>query len=101
MTDPGAIAYGACVGCLRFFGFDPEVVPSTPVHPQTRCPIRPDGTHVKAGDADAVREPLCVYCARRFLAVGGEDRPLGELFPYARTSLIDVAAALAVQAGRS
>lgn len=100
MTDAVMIAYGACIRCRRFVGFDPELVPSVSVHPETRCPIRPDGTQVKPNDPDAVREPLCVWCVRVFRAAGGKDKPLADLFPHARTSLIDVDAALRVQAAR-
>lgn len=92
-------AYGGCIRCRRFFGFDPETVPSTSVHPATRCPIRPDGTPVKPGDADAVREPLCVPCVYVFRAAGGADRPITELFPHAQLDRIDVDAALRIQAG--
>lgn len=95
---PIMTAYGPCISCGYVFGFDPERVPSTSVHPVTRCSIRPDGTPVKVGDADAVREPLCPFCARRHHDAGGEPHPVVELFPHARLDLIDLGAALRIQA---
>jgi hypothetical protein len=92
-------AYGACIRCGHAFGFDPETVPSTSVHPATMCPIRPDGTTLKPGDADAIREPLCPPCVHVFRAAGGKDRPIGELFPLAHLGLIDVGTARRIQAG--
>lgn len=99
MDEPVVFGYGACVRCGQPFVFDPETVPSTAVHPETRCPFRPDGTPVKPADPDAVREQLCVACAGLFRAAGGADRPVTELFPRARFDLIDVDAALRIQAG--
>lgn len=95
---PIMTCYAPCVACGHVFGFDPETVPSATVDPRTRCPIRPDGTPVKPGDPDGVREPLCPLCAHRFQAAGGEDRPVLELFPRARIELIDVGAASRIQA---
>ena len=95
---PVMVAYGCCIGCGVMFAFDPHTVPSTSVHPATRCPIRPDGTHLEQGDPDAVREPLCRPCAHRHCEAGGDARPVVELFPSARLDLIDVDAALRIQA---
>jgi len=90
-----------CIRCGILFMSNPYTVPSAPVHPVTRCPIRPDGTRVNSGDPDAVREPLCTPCAYLFRLAGGADRPLSELFPYARVELIDRAAARANQGGNT
>jgi hypothetical protein len=91
MDEPIMIAYGPCISCGTVFSFDPELVTSTSVHPVTRCPIRPDGTHVNPGDSDTVREPLCTPCAHRHRAAGGRSRPVRELFPHARLDLIEAA----------
>jgi len=99
MDESVMMAYGECVRCGQFFEFDPELVPSVSVHLETMCPIRPDGTPVKPGDADTVREPLCVPCAYVFRRAGGVDRPLDELYPRARIDRIDVDAARRIQAG--
>jgi hypothetical protein len=98
-ADAVMVCYSECVRCRTVFAFGLETVPSVWVHRATRCPIRPDGTHVDAGDADAAREPLCVPCAHVFRRAAGRDRPITELFPRARFGLIDVDAALRIQAG--
>jgi hypothetical protein len=97
--EPVMSCYGACIRCGQTFEFDPDLVPSARVHPATRCPVRPDGTMVGPGDSDGVREPLCVPCAALFRRAKGSDRPVDELFPHARTDLIDVAAARRIQGG--
>lgn len=99
MTDAVMDAYGVCVRCSRFFGFDPQTVPSTSVHLRTRCTLRPNGTEVKPGDADAMREPLCPACAEVFRKAGGQPRPMSELFPHALLQLVDITAAIRIQAG--
>jgi hypothetical protein len=98
-ADAFMVCYALCIRCGWLFGFDPERVSSTSVHVETRCTIRPDGSHVKAGDPDAVREPLCPPCAKLHRTIGDSPRPLAELFPHARLDLIDMAAALRIQAG--
>jgi hypothetical protein len=43
--------YGACFGCGRVFGFNPDLVPSIPINP-TSGEVDPAG----------VKEPICSVC---------------------------------------
>jgi len=57
------IGFGPCFLCGRNFVFDPDLVPSVPIDPETDMP--PD-VEPKAGGAErAVKQPLCAQCVAR------------------------------------
>ncbi|MBO0729903.1 MAG: hypothetical protein J2P57_11640 [Acidimicrobiaceae bacterium] len=56
----GYLAIGPCWSCRRPFEFNPELVPSVPIDPETGQP--PDVDPRPGGYERAVRQPLCREC---------------------------------------
>jgi hypothetical protein len=69
----GMVAFGACFACGRLFLFNPELVPSVPVDPQTGAP--PDVDPKPGGYQRAVRQPICGACVLR---INARRRELGQ-----------------------
>jgi hypothetical protein len=60
LNEDHFIAYGNCWSCGRGFSFDPDLVPSVPIDPQTRKP--PDVDPIEGGYERAVKQPICEQC---------------------------------------
>ena len=76
---PYEVVFGTCFSCRRPFTFNPYLVPSIPIDPETGRP--PD----MGGDASrARREPVCPDCIGRANAIRRADgRPLIDVLPGA------------------
>lgn len=68
MSEGRFIAFGRCWGCGRSFTFDPDLVPSIPIDPETgwALDVDPrDGT-LREFTADeyarSVKQPVCADC---------------------------------------
>lgn len=98
MTVPGLrlvrlgslqLVAGKCVCCGRGFACPPRAARTVMVHPTTRCPIRPDGKQVTSADPDAVRRPVCTWCASELVrAARRGPQALPRFFPFARLNAI-------------
>jgi hypothetical protein len=62
------IGYGPCWSCGRLFTFDPDLVPSLPIDPETNRPVDVDehGEPGRAWTAEeyarTVKQPICEAC---------------------------------------
>jgi hypothetical protein len=67
VNDERLIAFGRCWSCRRSFAFDPDLVPSIPIDPETDSPldVNPDGS-LREFSADeyarSVKRPICEDC---------------------------------------
>ena len=64
MSEGGFIAFAHCWSCSFGFTFDPDLVPSIPIDPQTNLPldIEPSPDGLEAARARAVKQPICASC---------------------------------------